>query len=85
MTKNFNILGVHGKIRVLGRRGGRGGRGWRLQKNNISAGIALKGRGLGQFADLRRGLRTKEGVVFLREGGVDIPMYTMSVIYSHVI
>ena len=83
MTKNFNILGVHGKIRVLGRRGG--GRGGRLQKNNISSGIALKGRGLGQFADLRGGLRKKEGMVFLREGGVDIPMHTMSVTYSHVI
>ena len=57
MMKNFNIGGVHGKIRVLGgRRLGGGG----LQKNNILWGIALKG-GLGQFADLRGGTSQERG------------------------
>ena len=57
MMKNFNIFGVHGKIRVLGGRrlGGVG-----LQKNNILWGIALKG-GLGQFADLRGGTSQERG------------------------
>ena len=35
-----------------------------------------KKEGLGYFADLRRDL-AKEGVVFLRWGGVEIPMHTM--------
>ena len=40
------------------------------QKNNISEGITKQG-GLGQFADLRwGGLGEKEGVVFLRRGGL---------------
>ena len=63
MIKNFNIVRVHRKIRVLGR-------GFR--KNQYIGGIAKKG-GLGQFADLRWGvggwLGKKEGVVFLRGQG----------------
>ena len=39
-------------------------------------GIAQKG-GLEQFAELRRGLGGKEGVVFLRGEG-DTPMHTMT-------
>ena len=44
--KNFNILGVHRKIRIL--------RGEFMK-------IDIEGRGLGQFADLRGGLGKKEG------------------------
>ena len=45
--KNFNIFGVHGKIRVL-----EGG----FTKNQYIGGDCLKKGELGQFADLRRGL-----------------------------
>ena len=38
MTKNFNILGVHGKIRVLGRRGG-GGEGGGDKKTIYRRGL----------------------------------------------
>ena len=55
--KNFNILGVHWKIQLLG--GGGGGSG----KTNIEGRLPKK-EGLGQFADLRGGLGKKEGVVF---------------------
>ena len=43
--ENFDILGVHGKIRVLE------GGGW-FTKNQYIGGSAQKGA-LGQFADLR--------------------------------
>ena len=33
--------------------------------------------GLGQFTNVRGGLSKKEGVVFLRGVGVDIPTHTM--------
>ena len=75
MMKNFNILGVHGKIRVLGRRrlGGGG-----LQKNNILWGIALKG---GAWTVFRfKGVLAKRGgsVFVVGKGeGVDTPMHTM--------
>ena len=45
--KNFNIFGVHGKIRVL-----EGG----FTKNQYIGRDCLKKGELGQFADLRRGL-----------------------------
>ena len=45
--KNFNIFGVHGKIRVL-----EGG----FTKNQYIGGDCLKKGELGHFADLRRGL-----------------------------
>ena len=47
-------------------------------KNQYVRGDWLKkrGGGLGQFADLRRGLARKRGVVVLRE--VNTPMPTMS-------
>ena len=35
--------------------------------------------GLGQFADLRRGVNKNEGVLLLREGVVDAPVHTMTV------
>ena len=44
--KNFNILGVHGKIGVL-----RGG----FTKSHFIGEDCLQTEGLGQFADLRRG------------------------------
>ena len=51
--KNFNILGAHGKIRVL-----KGG----FHEKPIYRGDCLKrGEGLGQFADLR-------GVMFWERG-----------------
>ena len=50
--KNVNILGVHRKIRLLGAR----------SQKSIEGGDCLKGRGLGQFADLRGwGFGKKEG------------------------
>ena len=49
----------------------RGGGSW---NTNIEGGLPKKG-GLGQFANLRRGLTRKRWVVFLR--GVDTPMHTM--------
>ena len=62
--KNFKIVGVHWKIRLLGRGGGWGGGGgggggaW---ETNIEGG-------LGQFVHLRKGLARKgSGGVF--EGG----------------
>ena len=64
--KNFDILGVHWKIQLLG---------GSSQKTDIEGGTAYK-VGLGKLADLRGGLARKRGVVFLREG-VDIPMHTM--------
>ena len=62
--KNFNILGVHWKIWLLG------GGGRVSQK---SVGVLPKTGALGQFADLRWGLGKKE------EGGsVDTLMHTMA-------
>ena len=65
--KNFNILGVHGKIRVLG---------GSHEKPIYRAGLPKMG-GLGQFADLmgEGGLAGKEEDVF--EWGVATPMHTM--------
>ena len=44
------------------------------QKKQYVGGVSKK-RGLGQFADLRRGLVRKRGVVFLR--GIDTEMDVM--------
>ena len=58
--QNFNIMGVHQKIRFLGK----------LPKTNVWGGDCLKRRGLGKFADLRGmaggggGLAKKRGRVF---------------------
>ena len=71
--KNFNIMRVHWKIRILGG----------FHKENIQGELALKGGEgggavLGEFADLRRegGL---DGV--LEWGGVDTPMHAMYLIW----
>ena len=69
--KNFNILGVHWKIFVLGREGFH-------EKAKYRGGLPKKEELGGQFADLRvGGLGKKEGVgvVFLR-GGL-IPQCTL--------
>ena len=68
--KNFNILGVHWKMRLLGVGGSR--------KTNIEGGLPKK-EGLGQFVDFRGGgggawQERGGGGVF--EGG-DTPMHTM--------
>ena len=63
--RNFNIIGVHWKIELLG-----GSR-----KNNIYRGESPKKGGLGEFTDLRGGLAKKRGIVFLR--GLGTPMHTM--------
>ena len=65
--KNFNIFGVHWKIRFLGE--------GRFTKNQYRGGIAWRGR-LGQFSGLMKGAwQEKGGAVFLR--GVDTLMLTM--------
>ena len=60
--RNFNILGVHWKIRLLGVGGSR--------KTNIEGGLPKK-EGLGQFVDFR------EGGGLARKKGGDTPMHTM--------
>ena len=60
--KNFNILGVHWKIWLLG--------GGGLEKPICRGALHKKG-GLGQFADLKGGLGKKE------TGVSDTPMPTM--------
>ena len=49
--KNFNILGIHRKIQLLGRC---------PQKKQYREGDCLKGR-LGQFVDLRGAWQEREG------------------------
>ena len=74
MIKKFKIMGVHWKIRFLpGEVGGRGA--WKKTFSGWSE--SPKKEGLGYFADIKGDL-AKEGVVFLRWGGVEIPMHTMS-------
>ena len=68
--KNFNILRIHWKIRLL--------EGC-LQKTNIEEGISEKG-GFGQFVNLRGGFSKESGVVILK-GEVDTPMHTMLYVY----
>ena len=63
--KNFNILGVHWKIRLLGRGVWTGGLG---QFADLRGGGSLGGKG-------GRELGRKEEVVLLR--GIDTPMHTM--------
>ena len=67
--KNFNILGVHWKIQLLGGGGG-------SQKNNIYGGLPKKGE-LGQFANLRGPWQERGSGVL--EGGL-IPQCTLWVI-----
>ena len=55
--KNINIMGVHCKIQLLAE-GGVGG-----HEKPIYRGDDIKG-GLGQFADLRKGLPKKRGWCF---------------------
>ena len=65
--RNFNIFGVHWKIRILG-----AGEGGCYQKTDIEGGIA-------QFPDLKESLARKRGWCFWGGGeGVDTPMHTMS-------
>ena len=66
--KNFNILGVHGKIRVL-----RGG----FTKSQFIGEDCLQTEGLGQFADLRGGGEGRGGRAWQERGGVDTPIHTM--------
>ena len=68
--KNFNILGVHWRIQLLG--------GGGSQKTNIDGGLPKSGGGgvwtVCQFSE--GGLGKKEwGCVFEKKG--DTPMYTM--------
>ena len=72
--KNFNIFGVHWKIRLLRVVVGRGGGGG-SRKTNIEGGLPKKGERLGQFPDLSGGLARKRGWWFW--GGVDTPLHTM--------
>ena len=69
--KNFNILWVHEKIRLLGRG---------FTKNQYREWIAYKG-GLGQFADLRGAWQERGGGVF--EERVDTLIHTMYIISAH--
>ena len=72
--KNFNILRVHWKIRLLEE-------GWGSRKTNIEGAISKKGGGLGQLVDLRGGGEVgawqKRGNGVFEEGGVDTLMHTM--------
>ena len=67
--KNFNILGVHGKIRVSGGGG---------HEKLIFRGELPKKRGLGQFADLRGDWQEGGGWCFWGVGGERYtPLHTM--------
>ena len=66
--KDFDVLGVHWKIGLLG--------GWSSQKSNIEGGIAWKG-GPGQFADLGGGAWQERGGWCFWGGGAHTPMHTM--------
>ena len=72
--KNFDIMGVHWKIWFLGEA---------LHENQYTGGGCFK-RGLGLFADLRKGLEKKRGMVFLRGGRGLIPQCTLWVQYYRV-
>ena len=65
--KNFIIMGVHSKIRIL----------VGVTKNQYIGEDCLKRGALGQFADIRGGLGEKEGVVLLGGGGGLIPQCTL--------
>ena len=73
--KNFNVFGVHGKIRVLE---------WGFHEKPIYRRHCLEwgGGGVGgrrKIADLRgEGLGKKRG-----RGEVDTPMHTMNMFYSY--
>ena len=73
--KNFNIFGVHRKIQVLGRGGGR------VTKNQYIWGNCLKKEDLGSLQIWGGGeFERKRGDVFGGGGGgggVNTPMYTM--------
>ena len=72
--KSVNILGVHGKIRVLE---------GVFTKNQYMGSVRLpKKGGLGKFANLREGLGKKEGSGVFEGGGSDTPMHTMVVPYT---
>ena len=73
--KNFNILGVHGNMHVLGGKGG--GRG--VHKKPIHRGDCLK-EWAWTICNFKwgTGVCKKEGGVFLRgQGRGDTPMHTM--------
>ena len=65
-VKNFDIFGVHLKIRFLGG----------VTENQYRGENCLKRGGLGWFSDLRGGLARKREVVFSRGGGL-IPQCTL--------
>ena len=72
--KNFNILRVYWKIRLLEE-------GWGSRKTNIEGAISKKGGGLGQLVDLRGGevgaWQKRGNGVFEWGEGVDTPMHIM--------
>ena len=63
--ENVKILGVHWKIRLLGR----------VTKNQYKGGGLPKKMELGQFVDLRGAWEERGSWYFW--GGVDTPMHTM--------
>ena len=65
--KNFDILGVHWKIWLLGE----------FQEKLIYRGVLPKKGRLGQFVDLRGAWQERGGGVFEGGGGVDTPIHTM--------
>ena len=74
--KSVNILGVHGKIRVLE---------GVFTKNQYmgSVGLPKKG-GLGKFANLREGLGKKEGWVGCFWEGAGTPIHIILILEAHV-
>ena len=69
--KNFNIMGVHWKVWLLG---GGGGHRKLIYRGNCLKRMGVGG--LGQFADLRgKAWQKRGGGVFEGEG--DTPMHTM--------
>ena len=67
--ENFNILGVHWKIQLLG---------GEFTKNRHRGGGLPKKEGAWTVFRFKGGLGKKERGVLLRGGGVDTPMHTMN-------
>ena len=72
--KNFNILEIHWKIRLLGEKGGGGG----FTKKQYK-GWLLKSRRFGQFVDLRKDFSRQRGGCFWDE--FDTSIHTISYSY----
>ena len=69
--KNFNILGVHRKIQLLGERGS-------SRKTSVEEGGCLKKGGAWTVWRFRGGGAWQEREWWCFLGGVDTPMHTMS-------